>query len=154
VHYTPHDFQKYVLAKTEQMIEAIRVEVEHENLDFINYDELDHLLDQVQMLLHTATFATRDGVDPADGPEPVGRGDVESYSDGRPVETTLELYTGSVTHIWHPDPFHADSMGQVFIDGYLADEISADPDVDHYWPGYVVIVAGVQGALAVLMTDS
>jgi hypothetical protein len=39
---------------------------------------------------------------------------VNTYSDGRPVATTIRWDGGWVTHVWHPDPLHPSNRpGQV-----------------------------------------
>jgi hypothetical protein len=40
---------------------------------------------------------------------------VNTYSDGRPVATTIRWDGGWVTHVWHPDPLHPSNRpGQLF----------------------------------------
>jgi hypothetical protein len=47
--------------------------------------------------------------------ELIGGDAVNTYSDGRPVATTIRWDRGWVTHIWHPDPLHPSNRpGQVF----------------------------------------
>ena len=116
--YPTEDYKKYVCALGRHRIERL--------YDF--FGGLDPYLEttnnamcslgQLELWLYLAAF-----VDDDDAGNEMGwnvrdliRGDaVNTYSDGRPVATTIRWDGGWATHVWHPDPLHASNRpGQVF----------------------------------------
>jgi hypothetical protein len=114
---SPADYKKYLYAKGVHRIRRIEDTLDRLDLD----DEIDNdikcSLDSVQSFLYLAAFVEDDTTmknEVASAIDLESRSDLNTYSDGRPVNTTIRWDGGYVTHVWHPDPMHADNCpGQI-----------------------------------------
>jgi hypothetical protein len=130
IPYSTEDYKKYIYAHVAHRIGRIGDTVNRLELDADTEEELVCSLIQVQWFLYHAAFVDDEDaakevvaayVDDDDAAEEVGcaldlmrRSDLNTYSDGRPVTTTIRWDGGYVTHVWHPDPMHPDNRpGQV-----------------------------------------
>jgi hypothetical protein len=118
ISYPTEDYKKYVYALGMQRVRRLYDSVETLGADTDISTDITCSLGQLELWLYLAAF-----VDDDDAGNEMGwnvrdliRGDaVNTYSDGRPVATTIRWDGGWVTHVWHPDPQHPSSQpGQVF----------------------------------------
>jgi hypothetical protein len=118
ISYPAEDYKKYVYALGKHRVRRLYDSVGGLDLDLDTSADITCSLGQLEMWLHLAAF-----VDDDDACNDMGwhvrhlmGGDaVNTYSDGRPVATTIRWDGGWVTHVWHPDPLHPSNRpGQVF----------------------------------------
>jgi hypothetical protein len=118
IAYPPEDYKKYIYALARQRIERLHDLFDGLDPDLETTNDGICSLGQLELWFYLAAF-----VDDDDAGNEMGwnvrdliRGDaVNTYSDGRPVATTIRWDGGWVTHVWHPDPQHPSSQpGQVF----------------------------------------
>jgi hypothetical protein len=118
IAYPTEDYKKYIYALGMHRVRRLYDTVGGLDLVSETSDDITCSLRQLQVWLYLAAF-----VDDDDAGNEMGwnvmdliRGDaVNTYSDGRPVATTIRWDGGWVTHVWHPDPSHPSNQpGQVF----------------------------------------
>jgi len=118
IPYPTEDYKKYIYALGMHRVRRVCDSVGGLDLDPEASDDFTYSMHQIQMLFYLAAF-----VDDDDASNDMGwhvrdlmRGDaVNTYSDGRPVATTIQWDGGWVTQVWHPDPLHPSNRpGQVF----------------------------------------
>lgn len=118
IPYPTEDYKKYIYALGMQRIRRLYDSMGGLDLDIDTSTDIVCSLGQLEMWLYLAAFVDHD-----DARNDMGRhlrdlmgGDaVNTYSDGRPVATTIRWDGGWVTHVWHPDPQHPSNRpGQVF----------------------------------------
>ena len=116
--YTTEDYKKYVYALGKHRVRRLYDSVATLGVDIDISTDITCSLGQLELWLYLAAF-----VDDDDAGDEIGwnvrdliSGDaVNTYSDGRPVATTIRWDGGWVTHVWHPDPSHPSNRpGQVF----------------------------------------
>jgi hypothetical protein len=102
----PVDYLKYAAAEGKTLIEMISNELCR---DLVADDEVDRICDMlfaVRKLLHDAIAGFCGS-----------REDMNTYTDGRKVETFVELEFGNhFTYCWHPDPAHRDNRPRTVLD--------------------------------------
>ncbi len=117
IPYPTEDYKKYIYALGKHRVRRLHNAVGTLDLDLETSDDVTSSLRQAEMWLFLAAF-----VDDDDACNEMGwdvwdlmAGDaVNTYSDGRPVATTIQWDGGWVTHVWHPDPLHPSNRpGQV-----------------------------------------
>ena len=109
IPYPTEDYKKYIYALGMHRVRRLYDSVGGLDLDVDTSTDIVCSLGQLEMWLYLAAFVDHD-----DARNDVGRhlrdlmgGDaVNTYSDGRPVATTIRWDGGWVTHVWHPDPLH------------------------------------------------
>ena len=144
MRYSADDLKKYRYYQGVRWIWSVREILARADLDPLDADDIDHSLGMAQIGLFYAGFGNDQHECPVDfGPdwEPEARDDLDTYSNGRPVTTTVEWDGGEHTQVWHPDPFHADNFSQVLL-------IKQQP------PGWRIAIIGEHGALGHLETDN
>ena len=118
IPYTTEDYKKYVFALGVHRVRRLHDVAESLDLDLETSDDVTSSLRQVEMWLFLAAFVDDDDAGDEIGwnvRDLMGGDEVNTYSDGRPVATTIRWNGGWVTHVWHPDPLHPSNRpGQVF----------------------------------------
>jgi hypothetical protein len=118
ISYPTEDYKKYIYALGMQRVRRLCDLFGGLDPDVETTNDGMCSLGQLQLWLYLAAF-----VDDDEAGNEIGwnvrdliRGDaVSTYSDGRPVATTIRWDGGWVTHVWHPDPQHPSNQpGQVF----------------------------------------
>ena len=116
VPYPIEDYKKYIYAlgihRVRRLYDAFA------GLDPETSDDVTSSLRQLEMWLFLAAFVDDDDASNDMGwhvRDLMGGDAVNTYSDCRPVATTIRWDGGWVTHVWHPDPLHPSNRpGQVF----------------------------------------
>jgi hypothetical protein len=118
IPYPTEDYKKYIYALGKQRVRRLYDSVGMLDVDPEISDDITCSLGQLELWLYLAAFVDDDeaGNERGWNVQDLGSGDaVNSYSDGRPVATTVRWDGGWVTHVWHPDPQHPSNRpGQVF----------------------------------------
>jgi len=118
IPYPREDFKKYICALGRHRIERLYDLFGGLDPDLETTNDGMCSLGQLQLWLYLAAFVDDDqaGNEIGWNVRDLISGDaVNTYSDGRPVATTIRWDGGWVTHVWHPDPQHPSNQpGQVF----------------------------------------
>jgi hypothetical protein len=118
ISYTTEDYKKYFYALGMHRVRRVCDSVGGLDLDPEASDDVTYSMHQIQMWLYLAAFVDDDDAGNEMGwnlRDLIGGDAVNTYSDGRPVATTIRWDGGWVTHVWHPDPQHPSNQpGQVF----------------------------------------
>jgi len=118
IPYPTEDYKKYIYALGKHRVRRLHDSVGTLDLHPDISNDITCSLDQVEMWLYLAAFVEDDDVGNEIGwsMTDLMAGDaVNTYSDGRPVTTTIRWDGGWVTHVWHPDPLHPSNCpDQVF----------------------------------------
>lgn len=156
VPYTNDDYKKYAHAQCVKHVERVWRLLEASKLGSAGTFCTDVLWD-LDRWLHRVAFIDND--DQAEAHDdwvmaqirayPPGQSpglarqkrDVNTYSDGRPVSTTIRFGPDEdvhfVTHVWHPDPLHPDNRVGAVIEFGVADR----PDDDLFGRRRLIVVA-------------
>jgi hypothetical protein len=117
ISHPTDDYKKYVYALGKHRVRRLYDAVGTLGADLDISSDITCSLGQLELWLYLAAFVDDDsdnemGWNITD----LMAGDaVNTYSDGRPVATTIQWDGGWVTHVWHPDPQHpSNHPGQVF----------------------------------------
>jgi hypothetical protein len=112
------DYKKYVYALGKQRVRRLYDAVGTLGADLDISSDITCSLGQLELWLYLAAFVDDDDASNDMGchvRDLMGGDAVNTYSDGRPVATTIRWDGGWVTHVWHPDPLHPSNRpGQVF----------------------------------------
>jgi hypothetical protein len=118
IPYPTEDYKKYIYALGVHRVRRLYDSVGGLDLDLETSDDVTSSLRQIEMWLFLAAFVDDDDASNDMGwhvRDLMGGDAVNTYSDGRPVATTIRWDGGWVTHVWHPDPLHPlNRPGQVF----------------------------------------
>jgi hypothetical protein len=118
IPYPREDFKKYICALGRHRIERLYDLFGGLDPDMETTNDGMCSLGQLELWLYLAAFVDDDDVGNEIGwsMTDLMAGDaVNTYSDGRPVTTTIRWDGGWVTHVWHPDPLHPSNCpDQVF----------------------------------------
>jgi hypothetical protein len=128
IPYPREDFKKYVCALGRHRIERLYDLFGGLDPDLETTNDGMCSLGQLELWLYLAAFVDDDeaGSEIGWNVRDLIRGDaVNTYSDGRPVATTIRWDGGWATHIWHPDPLHPSNRPGRILD--LEEELGSCP---------------------------
>jgi hypothetical protein len=118
IPYATEDYKKYIHALGMHRVRRLYDSVGGLDLDVDTSTDIVCSLGQLEMWLYLAAFVDDDDAYHDMGwqlRDLMGGDAVNTYSDGRPVATTIRWDGGWATHVWHPDPLHpSNRQGQVF----------------------------------------
>ena len=118
ISYTTEDYKKYIYALGMHRVRRLYDSVATLGVDIDISTDITCSLGQLELWLYLAAFVDDDDAGNEMGwnlRDLIGGDAVNTYSDGRPVATTIRWDGGWVTHVWHPDPQHPSNQpGQVF----------------------------------------
>jgi hypothetical protein len=118
IPYPTEDYKKYTFALGLHRVRRLYDLFGGLDPSLETSDDFTSSLHQLELWLYLAAFVDDDDVGNEIGwnVRDLMRGDAaNTYSDGRPVATTIRWDDGWVTHVWHPDPQHPSNRpGQVF----------------------------------------
>ena len=110
------DYKKYIFALGRHRVRRLHDSVRTLDLDPDIGNDITCSLDQLELWLYLAAFVDDDNAGNEIGwnvRDLISGDAVNTYSDGRPVATTIRWDGGWVTHVWHPDSLHpANRPGQ------------------------------------------
>jgi hypothetical protein len=117
IPYATEDYKKYIYALGKQRVRRLHDSVGTFDADIEISNDLTCSLGQLEMWLFLAAFVDDDDASNDMGwhvRDLMGGDAVNTYSDCRPVSTTIRWDGGWVTRVWHPDPLHPSNRpGQV-----------------------------------------
>ena len=118
IPYPTEDYKKYICALGRHRVRRLYDLVGTLDVDLEISDDITCSLGQLELWLYLAAFVDDDDAGNEIGwdvRDLMGGDAVNTYSDGRPVATTIRWDGGWVTHVWHPDPLHPSNQpGRVF----------------------------------------
>jgi hypothetical protein len=117
IPYPTEDYKKYVYALGRHRVRRLCDSVETLGADLEISSDITCSLGQLELWLYLAAFVDDDSdIEMGWNITDLMAGEAaNTYSDGRPVATTIQWDGGWVTHVWHPDPQHPSNRpGQVF----------------------------------------